>query len=119
MLSDWHVEPDDPRTFDIELAKSKLDAAGYKLDANGARLDKEGKPIKLRLYAPDSEAVVREVRGVRQGLVRPARASTSRPRSSRAPRSATLVLPPEADGTAKYDIELWGWAGNPDPNALL
>ncbi len=38
--------------------------------------------------------------------------------------SATLgdkVLPPEAgDGyTANYDIELWGWSGNVDPNALL
>ena len=21
--------------------------------------------------------------------------------------------------TAKYDIELWGWSGNPDPNGLL
>ena len=30
-----------------------------------------------------------------------------------------LVLPPEGDGTAKYDIELWGWSGNPDPNSLL
>ena len=33
--------------------------------------------------------------------------------------SATLgdiILP--SDG-AKYDIELWGWSGNPDPNALL
>jgi peptide/nickel transport system substrate-binding protein len=31
-----------------------------------------------------------------------------------------LILPPEADppGTADYDIELWGWAGNPDPNGL-
>jgi peptide/nickel transport system substrate-binding protein len=30
----------------------------------------------------------------------------------------TLILPPP-DALAKYDIELWGWAGNPDPNALL
>jgi peptide/nickel transport system substrate-binding protein len=30
-----------------------------------------------------------------------------------------LLLPPEGGGTAKYDIELWGWSGNPDPNALL
>ena len=33
-----------------------------------------------------------------------------------------LLLPPEAGGAgnlAKYDIELWGWSGNPDPNGLL
>ena len=29
------------------------------------------------------------------------------------------MLPPEGDGKANYDIELWGWGGNPDPNALL
>ncbi len=31
---------------------------------------------------------------------------------------SALVLPPP-DGEAKYDIELWGWSGNPDPNSLL
>ena len=34
----------------------------------------------------------------------------------------SLLLPPEGGeptNLAKYDIELWGWAGNPDPNALL
>ena len=57
VLGQWHVEPDHPRTFDIELAKQKLDAAGYKVDANGARLDKEGKPISLRLDYPDTDAI--------------------------------------------------------------
>ena len=45
--------PTHPRTFNIELAKQKLDAAGYVLDANGKRLDKEGKPISLRLVHPE------------------------------------------------------------------
>ncbi len=52
----WHVEPDHPRTFDIELAKQKLDAAGYVLNADGKRLDKQGKPINLSLVFPDSDA---------------------------------------------------------------
>ena len=55
VLADWHVEPDNPRHFDIELAKQKLDAAGYPLDAaTGKRLDKEGKPISLRMYYPNT-----------------------------------------------------------------
>ncbi len=118
VLSEWHVEPDQPRTFDIELAKSKLDAAGYKLDANGSRLDKEGKPIKLRLYAPDSEAsyaksaeFVKDWYG-QLGIVVSTQVLTGA-------ALGELILPPEAGGTAKYDIELWGWGGNPDPNALL
>ena len=55
VLGQWHVDPDHPAHFDIELAKQKLDAAGYQLDASGKRLDKEGKPITLRLYMPDSD----------------------------------------------------------------
>ena len=52
---DWHVPPTTPRTFDLEEAARRLDAAGYKLDADGKRLDKDGKPITLRLTWPDSE----------------------------------------------------------------
>jgi peptide/nickel transport system substrate-binding protein len=117
VLSDWHVEPDKPRTFDIEMAKSKLDAAGYKLDANNKRLDKEGKPIKLRLDMPDSDEnypkaaqFIKEWYGqlgidVTTAVMTPA-------------ALGELILPPP-DAEANYDIELWGWSGNPDPNALL
>ena len=62
-----------PRTFDIELAKSKLDAAGYKLDANGKRLDKEGKPINLRMVVPERLDDVQRERGVHHRLVERAR----------------------------------------------
>ncbi len=114
----FHVEPDNPRTFNIELAKSKLDAAGYPLDASNKRLDKEGKPIVLRLYMPDSDEnypkaaeFIKDWWGqlgvqVQTGVY----------------DSDTLVdilLPPEGGGKAKYDVELWGWAGNPDPNGLV
>ena len=68
----WHAEPNDLRTFDIETAKAKLDAAGYPLDASGRRLDKEGKQITLRLAWPgapeEATAAVADRR-----LVRPAR----------------------------------------------
>jgi peptide/nickel transport system substrate-binding protein len=51
---DYHWEPpaDVKYTFDLEKAKSLLDAAGYK-DSNGdgVREDKNGKPIELGLIA--------------------------------------------------------------------
>ena len=78
-----------PRTFDIELAKQKLDAAGYKLDANGARLDKEGKPISLRLVLPRHGRLLRQGRPVRPGLVRPARDQGDDPASRLRRPSAT------------------------------
>ncbi len=116
VLSDWHVEPTTPRTFDIELAKQKLDAAGYKLNGDGKRLDKEGKAISLRLDYPSTDSNYAKS----ANFVKVWYGQLGIGVTTQAYDSATLgsiVLP--SDGKAKYDIELWGWAGNPDPNALL
>ena len=120
VLGKWHVEPDQPRTFDIELAKQKLDAAGYPLDAAGNRLDKQGKPISLRLDYPDTNATFGKV----AQFVHDWYAQLGIKVTAQQFDTSTLgniVLPPEAgkDYKANYDIELWDWVGNPDPNALL
>ena len=121
VFGQWHVEPDKPRTFNIDLAKQKLDAAGYKLDSAGNRLDKEGKPITLRLYMPDSsEDYPKAAQFIKDWY-----GQLGVQVQTKVLDSATLtdlLLPPEAGGSgnlAKYDIELWGWVGNPDPNALM
>jgi peptide/nickel transport system substrate-binding protein len=121
VLTQWHVQPDKPRTFDIALAKQKLDAAGYALDGSGNRLDKEGKPITLRLYMPDSDENYPKIAQFVQDWYGQLGIKVV----TQVFDSATLtdlLLPPEAGGEgnkADYDIELWGWSGNPDPNALL
>jgi peptide/nickel transport system substrate-binding protein len=125
VIGKWHVEPTTPRTFDIELAKQKLDAAGYVLDGSGARLDKEGKPISLRLYFPDSDSLYATSAQFVQdwydqlGIKVTAQAFDST-------TLGNLILPPEAceepdcpEYKADYDIELWGWAWGPDPNNAL
>jgi peptide/nickel transport system substrate-binding protein len=56
VLAKWHVDPTTPRTFNIDLAKQKLDTAGYVLDSSGQRLDKQGKPISLRLDYPNTKS---------------------------------------------------------------
>lgn len=120
ILQEWHVTPDTPRTFDIELAKQKLLDAGYPLDAEGRRLDKEGEPITLRLYHPNTDdaygtsaAFIKEWYGQLGIGVEVA--------SYDSDTLTEILLPPEAgEGyTADYDIELWGWSGSPDPNGLL
>lgn len=116
ILAEWHVEPTTPRTFDIELAKQKLDAAGYTLDASGKRLDKEGKPIVLRLAHPNTS----DTYGKSAQFVKEWYGQLGIDVSVQSYDSDTLtnlILPPP-DGKADYDIELWGWAGNPDPNGL-
>ena len=65
-------DADTLRTFSIETAKQKLDAAGYPL-VNGKRMDKEGKPISLRLYYPNTTDDYPKVAAFVQELVRPAR----------------------------------------------
>jgi peptide/nickel transport system substrate-binding protein len=125
VIGKWHVEPDNPRTFSIDLAKQKLDAAGYKLDANGARLDKEGKPISLRLYFPDTNAYYASAaQFVKDWYTQLGLKVTTQQFDTTT--LGNLVLPPEACETpegceykADYDIELWGWTWNPDPNSPL
>jgi peptide/nickel transport system substrate-binding protein len=111
------VEPTTPRTFDLALADQKLTAAGYVLDGEGRRLDKEGNPITLRLYSPNTSDDYAEVAQfveewygeIGVGVTYQALDSGT---------LGTLILPPP-DAKADYDIELWGWVGSPDPNALL
>jgi peptide/nickel transport system substrate-binding protein len=114
----WHVPPANPRTFDIAKAKSLLDAAGYKLDAEGRRLDKEGKPLNLRLTWPDSVP--------ENGTYAQFIASWFGELGIKVDAAVTeegqlidQLLPPEADGKADFDMFLWGWVGDPDPNSLL
>jgi peptide/nickel transport system substrate-binding protein len=123
----WHVEPDNPRHFDIDLAKQKLDAAGYVLDSNGNRLDKQGKPIKLRLFYPKSDTSYQKAAAfVKDWYGQLGIQVTAQVKGSTA--LGNLVLPPEAcpkknpdcpQYRANYDIELWGWSWGPDPNQML
>ena len=116
----WHVEPDKPRTFDIEVARQKLADAGYPLDSSGNRLDKEGKPISLRLYLPsDSPDYPRSAAFIQKWF---GQLGIKVPLSTYDGAALyDLELPPEAgDGyTADWDMIIWGWTGYADPNPLL
>lgn len=118
VLTDFHVTPDTLRTFNIDLAKQKLDAAGYVLNSEGKRLDKEGKPINLRLYYPNTDDNYPTVAQFVQEWYGQLGIGVTH-QSFDSDTLTELLLPPEGDGTAKYDIELWGWSGSPDPNGLL
>ena len=113
----WHVAPAKPRTFDIEQAKTRLDAAGYKLDANNKRLDKDGKVINLRLTWPDSES---ENATNAQFLVEwfsQLGITVTAAVTEEGKLIDDVTGPP--NGPANYDIYMWGWVGDPDPNSLL
>jgi peptide/nickel transport system substrate-binding protein len=120
VLGKWHVEPDHPRTFDIAVAKQKLDAAGYVLNDQGQRLDKEGKPISLKLVYPNTKDTYKNsAQFVRDWYGQLGIKVTATPYDSTT--LSNIVLPPEAGKAykANYDIELWGWSWGPDPNNML
>jgi len=114
----WYAHPANPRTFDIGEANSRLDAAGYTRNADGKRLDAEGKVITLRVTWPDSEAEhATDAQFIKEwweqlGIGVDAYVTEEG-------KLLEDLYPPVAGGPANFDIELWGWVGDPDPTSLL
>jgi peptide/nickel transport system substrate-binding protein len=114
----WHVEPDNPRTFNIAEANARLDAAGYdQRSADGIRLDKEGKPILLRLTWPHSEDHSQDAQFI-QGWFEQIGIGVD-PFVTRQGKLYRDLAGPEAGGEANWDFYMWGWVGDPDPMSLL
>ena len=122
VLKNWHAEPTQVRTFDLEMAKQKLDAAGYKTDASGTRLDKENKPINLRLVMPDSDAnFAKDAQFIVDWFGQVGVKVT--PKVYDEDTLIDLMLPPEAGDPVKYkadyDMFIWTWSWGPDPSDSL
>jgi peptide/nickel transport system substrate-binding protein len=117
----WHTDPNDVRTFDIAKANQMLDAAGYPRGPDGTRIDKQGKPINLRLYAPNTDPDYAKDAQFIQGWFGQVGVKVS----AQVLDEGTLVtdealdLTKPAKGQLDYDMVIWGWVGDPDPNALL
>lgn len=114
----WHSAPDNPRTFDIAEANRRLDAAGYERDADGDRLDAEGKKIVLRVTWPDSEKEHATDADFIKGWWAELGIGVDAYETEEGKLLEDLV-PPVSGGPANFDIELWGWVGDPDPTSLL
>ena len=115
--ANWYVTPDNHRTFDIEEANRRLEAAGYTLDASGNRLDAEGQPIRLRLTWPDSEAENATDAQFIQGWLAELGITVDAAVTEEGKLLEDLLGPP--DGGANWDFYIWGWVGDPDPQSLL
>jgi peptide/nickel transport system substrate-binding protein len=117
----WHIEPNDPRTFDIDKANQMLDAAGYPRGSDGTRVDKQNKPINLRLYVPNTDPSYAKDAQFIQGWFGQVGVKVS----TQVLDEGTLVTDEALDttkpakGQLDYDMVIWGWVGDPDPNALL
>ena len=116
----WHVEPNDVRQFDLTVAGQKLDEAGYPLK-DGVRYDKENKPLNLSLQYPASDPSYPKVAQFIQDWFGQIGIKVTQ----RAVDDDTLTTTEYLDssipqkGQLKYDMVIWGWVGDPDPNSLL
>ena len=117
---DWHWQPPAGQayTFNLRKAGRMLTAAGYRL-RHGVRLNKQGKPIVLRLWAradsDSSQSAGKLIAGWFDKL------------------GLKITLSVMDDGaiddglynmkgstfTPNYDMFLWGWGGDPDPNFIM
>lgn len=114
----WYSPPASPRTFDLDEANRRLDAAGYPRGSDGIRADKEGKPITLRVTWPDSEAEHETDAQFLKEWWGELGIGVDAYQTEEGKLLEDLV-PPVSDGPANFDIELWGWVGDPDPTSLL
>ena len=116
----WHTEPNNVRQFDLTVAAQKLEEAGYPL-RDGVRYDKENKPIKLSLQFPDSDASYpKDAQFIADWFGQIGIGVTPRSVDS-GTLGTTEYLDTEIPlkGQLKYDMVIWGWVGDPDPNSLL
>jgi peptide/nickel transport system substrate-binding protein len=120
-LTAWHYDPvpGELRTFDLEKSRMLLEAAGYRdSDGDGVREDKEGKAISLNLVTPNTHAYYAQSASLIADWYKQVGVKLNVQVLD--PDTVTeYVTPPEGDGKAKFDIELWGWGGSPDPDFLL
>ncbi len=120
--ANWHKEPATVRTFDLALAGQKLEAAGYALDGENRRLDRAGNPIVLDLVFPDSDTTYATTAEFIQTWWAELGIAVN-PSQYDSDTLVDLMLSPEADPeagyTADYDLFIWGWGGDVDPNSLL
>jgi peptide/nickel transport system substrate-binding protein len=95
-----------------------LTDAGYVKDASGNRLDKEGKVISLTMVFPNDDTNYSQAAEFITGWYKDIGIKvTAVPTESGT--LVNLMLPPEADGTADYDLFIWGWSWGPDPSGAL
>jgi len=117
---DWHWQPPEPYAFDLEKAKSALDAAGYgDADADGIR-ESKGEPIKLRLYArsesTSSQKAGKLIAGwfkqigldIRYEVIDDGILSDKQ-----------FNYNDDEEFAPDFDLFIWGWGGDIDPNFIL
>jgi peptide/nickel transport system substrate-binding protein len=108
-------------TFDLNKAKSILDAAGYKdVNGDGWRETKDGKPLSLRMFTR-TESIPSQKCGqlICTWLGQIGIKTTLRVISYNALNAAAYEYDSASNFTPNFDLYCWGWTGYQDPGDTL
>jgi len=118
---DYHWEPpaDEKITYDPAKAKELLDAAGYRdTDGDGIR-ENDGKPIELRLWAVQEKAAYTNAAKLISGWLADVGIGTDMKTLDDGTVSDGIYAYEGDTFTPDYDMFIWGWSADPDPNFVL
>jgi peptide/nickel transport system substrate-binding protein len=109
-------------TFDLEKAKSMLEAAGYKdVNGDGFRETKDGKPLSLRMYErTESPQSVKQGQMICAWFGQIGIKTTQKVMSYGALAAASyLNYDAQSNYTPDFDMYMWDWIGYEDPGDTL
>jgi peptide/nickel transport system substrate-binding protein len=118
---DYHWDPG-PATypFDLEAAKASLDAAGYRdADGDGIREDRKGEPIELELLARSESIMSQQSGRFIAGWFNEIGLGIDYQVVSEAALSDKVWNTVDGEVRPDYDMFLWGWVGDVDPDFLV
>lgn len=108
----WHNPSITDYEFSPDKANQILDAAGYAKNAAGLR-EKDGRTLEFRLqFDADSAEYARNADLIADWLEAVGIKATPE-----AMDSDTLIA--NTTGVADFDLVIWGWGGDPDPDFIL
>jgi peptide/nickel transport system substrate-binding protein len=117
---DYHWQPSAAQQYPFDLAKASaaLTAAGYPLK-NGVRVDKQGKPIKLRLLARAESDMSQTSGKLITGWFKQLGLDINFQTVTEDTLSGQVYNTVKGKTEPSYDMFLWGWVGDADPNFLV
>jgi peptide/nickel transport system substrate-binding protein len=117
---DWHWQPPAGQAYTFDLAKAgrMLTAAGYRL-RHGVRLNKRNKPVVLRLWTRSSSTSSQLAGKLIAGWFAALGLKVDLSVMSDGAIDDGLYNVSGNTFEPDYDMLLWGWGGEPDPNFIL
>ncbi|MGH2630950.1 MAG: ABC transporter substrate-binding protein [Actinomycetota bacterium] len=110
----WEPGPDDPDlSFNLQAASDMLEQAGYEMGPDDVRIDpKTNEPLEFRFYSRSSDQNSIDIVPYVQDWLKQIGIKIN-PETVTSAKLGNLIL------EGNYDLFVWGWYPNPDPNYIL